>query len=157
MIDPEAQDHAGVIVLPPFLYGGTFLVMLLLRWPWPWPILSGRLTLWPGIVLAALGIALAVVGRRALEAAGTNVNPLLPSTAIVTGGPYRFTRNPLYVALAMFFLGVTLAFNTWWGVVLLAPVLAVMHGGVILREERYLERKFGAPYREYCSRVRRYL
>lgn len=157
MTSRDPKDNAGVIVLPPFLYGGAFLVMLLLRWPWPWPILGGRLALWPGLVLVALGITLAVAGRRALEAAGTNVNPGLPTTAIVTAGPYRYTRNPLYVALAMFFLGVALGFNTWWGVVLLAPVLSVMHWGVIRREERYLEGKFGEPYREYCSRVRRYL
>jgi protein-S-isoprenylcysteine O-methyltransferase Ste14 len=157
MTDRGVQDNPGVIVMPPFLYLGAFVVMLLLRWPWPMPILAGRLALWPGLVLVALGITLAVVGRRALEAAGTNVNHGLPTTAIVTGGPYRYTRNPLYVALAAFFLGVTLGFNTWWGVVLLVPVLGVMHWGVIRREERYLERKFGQPYREYCSRVRRYL
>jgi protein-S-isoprenylcysteine O-methyltransferase Ste14 len=147
----------GVTVPPPLLYLGAFVVMMLLRWPWPMPILGGRLALGPGLVLVALGITLAVAGRRALEAAGTHVNPELPTTAIVTAGPYRFTRNPLYVALATFFLGVTLGFNTWWGVVLLVPVLAVMHWGVIRREERYLEQKFGEPYREYCSRVRRYL
>lgn len=157
MTNREAHDHPGVIVLPPLLYLGAFVVMLLLRWPWPWPILGGRMTLWPGVVVAGLGISLAVMGRRALEAAGTNVNPGLPTTAIVTAGPYRYTRNPLYVALAVFFLGVTLAFNTWWGGVLLVPLLVVMHRGVIRREERYLERKFGEPYREYCSRVRRYL
>jgi len=82
---------------------------------------------------------------------------LLPSTAVVTSGPYRFSRNPLYIGLAIVYLGLTLTFDAWWGIVLLALVLIVMHLGVIQREERYLERKFGDGYRQYRSAVRRYL
>jgi protein-S-isoprenylcysteine O-methyltransferase Ste14 len=92
-----------------------------------------------------------------MEAAGTNINPALPATTIVTSGPFRYSRNPLYCALTLLYLGLTLAVNTWWGVVLLFPLLIVMHTGVVLREERYLERKFGEPYRQYRSRVRRYM
>jgi protein-S-isoprenylcysteine O-methyltransferase Ste14 len=110
-----------------------------------------------GIVLSVLAIGMAIVARRTMEAAGTNVNPLLPTTAIVTTGPFRFSRNPLYMTLTLLFIGLTLAIDTWWGAILLLPVLVIMHVGVILREERYLEGKFGAPYREYRSRVRRYL
>jgi protein-S-isoprenylcysteine O-methyltransferase Ste14 len=72
-------------------------------------------------------------------------------------GPFRFSRNPLYLALTLLYLGLTLALNTWWGIVLLVPVLIIMHWGVILREERYLEQKFGESYRQYRSKVRRYL
>lgn len=151
------RDHPGVAVLPPFLYGGAFLVALVLHWLWRLPITAPAATLWPGIVLAVLAIGIMMVARRTMESAGTNVNPMLPTTAIVTSGAFRFSRNPLYVALTLFFLGLKLAFDTWWGIILLPLVLAVMHFGVILREERYLERKFGEPYREYRSRVRRYL
>ena len=151
------SDSPGVVILPPFLYGGAFLVALLLHWLRRMPILTPAATLWPGIVLAVLAIGIMIVARRVMEAAGTNVNPMLPTTAVVTTGPFRFSRNPLYVALTLFFLGLTLAFDTWWGIVLLPLVLVVMHFGVVLREERYLERKFGEPYRQYRSRVRRYL
>jgi protein-S-isoprenylcysteine O-methyltransferase Ste14 len=151
------RDSPRVVVLPPFLYGGAFLVMLALRWFWRMPIAAPVATLWPGIVLSVLAVGIAIAGRRTMEAAGTNVNPMLPTTAIVTSGPFRFSRNPLYVALTLLFLGLTLAFDTWWGIILLPPVLLVMHYGVVLREERYLERKFGEPYRQYRSRVRRYL
>jgi protein-S-isoprenylcysteine O-methyltransferase Ste14 len=120
-------------------------------------IFGGGLALWPGLALVALSVGLAIWGRQALVSAGTNVNPYRPSTAIVDSGPYRFTRNPLYVALTLMYVGLTLAFDTWWGFILLVPVLIIMHLGVIRREERYLEGKFGESYRGYRARVRRYL
>jgi protein-S-isoprenylcysteine O-methyltransferase Ste14 len=158
----DSQDNAHVVVLPPFLFGGAFLVALLLQWIRPWPILEHMVTLWPGVLVLGLlvlglGLAIMITGRRALEASGTNVNPMQPTTSIVTAGPYRFTRNPLYVGLTLFTAGLTLGFNTWWGFVLLIPVLLVLHFGVVLREERYLEQKFGDTYRQYRARVRRYL
>jgi len=92
-----------------------------------------------------------------MQAAGTNINPSLPATTIVSSGPFRYSRNPLYVALTLLYLGLTLAFDTWWGIVVLIPVLLVMHLGVVLREEQYLDQKFGESYRRYRSEVRRYL
>ncbi len=92
-----------------------------------------------------------------MQAAGTNINPYRPSTAIVTSGPFRYSRNPLYLALTLLYLGLTLAFNTWWGIVVLLPLVVVMDRGVVLGEERYLEQKFGESYRRYRSEVRRYL
>ena len=144
-------------MLPPLLYGAAFLVVLALRRVWPLAIPAQRTALWLGMVLLVVSGGVALWGHRTMHAAGTNVNPLLPAIAVVTGGPFRFSRNPLYLALAMLFLGLSLAIGTWWGVVVAAPVLLVMHYGVILREERYLERKFGESYRRYRSRVRRYL
>ena len=107
--------------------------------------------------MIALSVGIAVWGRRTMVAAGTNVNPSRPAKAIVSTGPFRFSRNPLYLSLTTIYLGLTLAVNTWWGVVVLIPLLLVMHRGVVLREERYLEQKFDEQYRQYRSRVRRYL
>ena len=149
-------DNARVIVRPPLLYVAALAAMLVLRWLWPLPILGGG-AFWPAIALVVLGVGILVWGRRTLVAGGTNVDPSLPSTAVVTSGPYRISRNPLYVGLAIVYLGLTLAFDVWWGIVLLVLVLLVMHLGVIQREERYLERKFGDAYRQYRSAVRRYL
>jgi protein-S-isoprenylcysteine O-methyltransferase Ste14 len=104
-----------------------------------------------------LAVGIAAWGIQTMQAAGTNVNPALPTTAIVASGPFRFSRNPLYLALTLLYLGLTLAFNTWWGIVVLVPVLIIMHRGVVLREERYLEQKFGKTYRQYRSKVQRYL
>ncbi len=156
MSGPEA-DRPGVVVRPPFLYGSAFIAVLVLRWFWPMPIVGHGGPLWAALALSIVGVAIVIPGRRALLAAGTNVDPALPTTAIVTTGPYRFSRNPLYVGLPLFYLGLTSVFNTWWGVILLVPILAIMHWGVIRREERYLEQRFGEPYRQYCARVRRYL
>jgi protein-S-isoprenylcysteine O-methyltransferase Ste14 len=151
----DSTDNPGVIAPPPLIYAGAFLIALALHWLEPLPIF-GR-GFWPGLALVAVGVALAIWGRNTLVAAGTNVNPYRPSTAIVDSGPYRFTRNPLYVSLTLMFLGLTLALDTWWGFILLVPVLIVMHLGVIRREERYLEGKFGDSYRRYRDEVRRYL
>ena len=149
-------DNAGVVVRPPLLYGAALAAMLVLRWLRPLPILGGA-AFWPGLALVAFAAGSLVWGRRTLVAGGTNVDPSLPSTAVVTSGPYRFSRNPLYVGLAVVYLGLTLALDSWWGIFLLVLVLVVMHRGVIQREERYLEQKFGDGYRQYRLAVRRYL
>jgi len=149
-------DNAGVIVRPPLLYAVALAAMLALRWLWPLPIFSGA-AFWPGLALVTLAVGLLIWGRQTLVTGGTNVDPSLPSTAVVTSGPYRFSRNPLYMGLTVVYLGLTLALDTWWGIILLALVLIVMHRGVIQREERYLERKFGDGYRQYRAAVRRYL
>ena len=152
-----AADNAGVVVLPPLLYGVAFVAVLALRWFWPLPILGHAIAFWSGIALAMIAVAIAVWGSRTMRMAGTNVNPSLPTTVVVTSGPFRFSRNPLYVALTLFYLGLTLALDTWWGIVVLVPLLTILHYGVVLREERYLEQKFGEAYRQYRSSVRRYL
>ena len=80
-----------------------------------------------------------------------------PATALATAGPYRVSRNPIYLALTLFYLGVGLAAGSLWVVVLAGPALLVMHLGVVRREERYLERRFGAAYLDYARRVRRWI
>ena len=152
-----STDKPGVAAPPPLLYGGAFVLVLVFRWFWPMPIFGHAVALWLGLALLVLGFGIAAWGIRTMQAVGTNVNPALPTTAIVASGPFRFSRNPLYLALTLLYLGLTLAFNTWWGIVVLVPVLIIMHRGVVLREERYLEQKFGETYRQYRSKVRRYL
>jgi protein-S-isoprenylcysteine O-methyltransferase Ste14 len=153
----STADNPGVVVLPPLLYGSALILVLGLRWFWPMRILGHAVALWYGLALVLLAVAIAIWGRRTMQAAGTNVSPLRPTTAIVTSGPFRFSRNPLYLALALLYFGLTLAFNTWWGIVLLVPLLIIMHYGVVLREERYLEQRFGGTYGQYRSTVRRYV
>jgi protein-S-isoprenylcysteine O-methyltransferase Ste14 len=152
-----SADKPGVVARPPLLYGAALLVVLALRWLWRMPIFGQDVAFWPGLALVALGLGIGIWGRRTMEAAGTNIDPGRPATAIVTSGPFRFSRNPLYFALTLLFIGLTLVLNTWWGIVTLVPLLIIMHRGVVLREERYLEQKFGESYRQYRSRVRRYL
>jgi protein-S-isoprenylcysteine O-methyltransferase Ste14 len=84
------------------------------------------------------------------------VNPYQPTTAIVTEGPYRFTRNPIYLSLAVLYAGLAVMANALWSLLLLA-VMLIIHYAVILPEERYLEQKFGEEYRSYKAKVRRWL
>jgi protein-S-isoprenylcysteine O-methyltransferase Ste14 len=139
------------------LYGATLLPVLALDWLLPLRVLEQSVAFWLGVALLLVGAGIGVWGQRTMGAAGTKVNPSEPTTAIVTGGPFRFSRNPLYVALTLLYLGLSLAVNTGWGFFALVPLLLVMHYGVVLREERYLEQKFGETYRQYRAEVRRYL
>jgi protein-S-isoprenylcysteine O-methyltransferase Ste14 len=156
-VGTASPDKSGVIALPPLLYAGAFLVALVLRWLMPLPIARWAIALPSGVLLSVVAVAIARWGRRTMQAAGTNINPGLPATTVVMSGPFRYSRNPLYIALTLLYLGLTLAVNTWWGIIALVPLLITMHVGVVLREERYLERKFGDEYRDYRSRVRRYV
>lgn len=149
-------DSPSVIVRPPLLYGVALIVVFMLRWFWPLPIVDHAVVVRLGLVLVVFGVGTAIWGRRAMQAAGTNVDPYRPTTAIVTSGPFCFSRNPLYVALTLMFFGLSLALDTWWGIVVLVPLVIVMHCGVVLREERYLNQKFGAGYQKYRAQVRRY-
>jgi protein-S-isoprenylcysteine O-methyltransferase Ste14 len=112
---------------------------------------------WAGGVFLTFGVVIAMWGRRVMEQAGTNVNPTLPATALVASGPFRFSRNPLYVAITLIYVGLALLTNAFWVLVLIVPVVLLLHFGVVRREERYLETKFGDTYRAYRSRVRRYI
>ena len=156
--DPLTRpDSPRVIALPPLLYLGALAAGGLAQWVCPRRIvapLPGHLV---GGVLLALGVALGWRARRAMKAAGTNIDPRLPSTALVRTGPFRFSRNPLYVAVTLIYLGLAFLINSVWILSTLVPVLVVMHYGVVRREERYLESKFGAAYREYLASVRRWL
>jgi protein-S-isoprenylcysteine O-methyltransferase Ste14 len=146
-----------VIARPPLLYAGALIIALLVNLFWPLPIFGDKLGRWCGLLLAVLGAGILAWGRNALLSGGTSVDPTLPTTSIVSSGPYRFSRNPLYVGLTLIFVGLTMTMNTWWGILALIPLALVMHNGVVLREERYLEEKFGEIYRQYRSKVRRYL
>jgi protein-S-isoprenylcysteine O-methyltransferase Ste14 len=152
------KDRAGVIAPPPLIYlSGILIGLALNRWWQPCPIFAKSTWRWSGLLLVLAGVGLIIAGRRAMLAAQTNINPFKPTTSIVSSGPFGFTRNPLYVSMILIYLGLTLVANTWWSFPLLVPVLLLIHFGVVLREESYLERKFGDSYREYRSRVRRYL
>lgn len=152
-----SADRPGIVAPPPLIYVGAFLLVLVLHALRPAPIAAPALATWAGAALLALGLSLDVWGACSLFRAGTAINPYRPSTSITALGAYRLSRNPIYLGLTLSFLGLSLIFNTLWGPAVLVPVLAIMHYGVILREERYLEAKFGETYRRYRERVRRYL
>lgn len=155
---PEAgrRDTPGVIAPPPLIYLVPLgLGLLLHRWR-PVGLLPERLALPVGVAVLLLGLVTLPALRQFIRA-GTRPEPWQPATALVTDGPYRFSRNPMYLGFTFIYLGVACWVNTAWPVALLPLVLLVMQYGVILREEAYLERKFGEEYRAFRRRVRRWL
>jgi protein-S-isoprenylcysteine O-methyltransferase Ste14 len=147
---------AGVLVPPPLLYAVPLAVGLLIQHWSHLPIVPGRAAAPLGVACVFLG----VVGFPAVLAfhrARTSPNPFRPSSALVTTGPYRFSRNPMYVGLTLLYAGVAIWVNAVWPLLFLPGILIVLHYGVVVREEAYLERTFGDEYRQYAQRVRRWL
>ena len=109
-----------------------------------------------GWALLVAGVGLAALFLTSFGRARTPVDPRKPTTRLVTTGPYRFTRNPGYLALALVFAGIGVL-TGGWALVMLVPTLLVIDRGVIAREERYLEGRYGDEYRSYRGRVRRWI
>lgn len=152
----DTRPVAGVIAPPPLIFGVPLLAGLLLgRWL-PWPFVPPALARPLGGLLVALGL-LAIPALLAFRRARTHPEPWKPTSALVTTGPYRFSRNPMYLGMTLLYLGLTTWWNVAWPLVALPVVLGVLHVGVIAREERYLEGLFGDEYRAYRRRVRRWL
>jgi protein-S-isoprenylcysteine O-methyltransferase Ste14 len=151
------RDSAGVIAPPPLVYLGGLAVGFVLEALLPSASLPGALA-WPlGAVLLVAGLTLLRAFVRTLHRAGTPVRPDRATTAIVTSGPYRVSRNPGYLGMALVYLGIAVGARALWVLVPLIAVLAVVDRGVIAREERYLERTFGEQYLRYKAQVRRWL
>jgi protein-S-isoprenylcysteine O-methyltransferase Ste14 len=147
-------DTPGVVAPPPLIFVGSLAVGLVLEHLWP---IEGVAHRGAGYALFLAGIVLMILAVQALRRAGTHVQPHKPSTAIVDTGPYRYSRNPIYVGMAAMLVGVGLAIGSAWTILMVVPFLAILRTGVIAREERYLSAKFGARYEGYRGRVRRWI
>ena len=123
----------------------------------PLPFLPGTLAVPLGVPLVAVAIALFSYSVAKFRAAGTPVPARKPTTVIVRTGPYRFSRNPIYLAFSVFQLGIAIWVNSVWLLATLVGAVTLIHYVVIRREEQYLERKFGAQYLDYKASVRRWL
>jgi protein-S-isoprenylcysteine O-methyltransferase Ste14 len=150
-------DHAPVRLPPPFVLFGHLAAALLLGWLVRLPLALPFFVRLLGAALVLLGLVLAYSAIRAMSAARTPVDPFEPVRAIVTTGPYRFTRNPIYLGFAAALVGLPLALGSYWGLILAPVMLALMVALVIRHEEAYLEQKFGPAYLDYKKSVRRWL
>ncbi len=156
----ESPRGADVRFPPPLIFLGAIILGVALQW-------FVRLTILPpglsivrrvaGWALVALCVVLIASARLLFVRANTTVLPFRPSTALVAGGPFRFTRNPMYLGMSCLVSGIALLANNFWMIVGLAIAVGVVNGYVIPLEERYLESLFGDEYRGYKSRVRRWL
>jgi protein-S-isoprenylcysteine O-methyltransferase Ste14 len=154
--DPRG-DTAGVIAPPPLIYLGALGAGFGLDAVIGTGSLPSAVAVPVGAASIAAGAGLLGSFLRAFRRARTPVDPYTPSEAIVSDGPYRLTRNPCYLGMALTYAGIAIVANAPWALVPLPVAIAVIDRGVIAREERYLERKFGTPYVDYKRRVRRWL
>jgi protein-S-isoprenylcysteine O-methyltransferase Ste14 len=151
------SDTSGIRIPPPVYYVAAFLAGVVIEFLFPtsWPPFGVRTAaaLLAGGAWLALDGAAMVFFRRA----GTSMVPMNPTKALVTSGPYRVTRNPMYVGMAFLYVALAFAFGVIWALAFLPAVLVIIDRFVIAREEPYLEQKFGQAYRYYKARVRRWL
>tara|TARA_B110001454_G_scaffold71502_1_gene69497 strand:- start:3885 stop:4355 length:471 start_codon:yes stop_codon:yes gene_type:complete len=152
------DDSAHVTFPPPFVYLGFLLIGLaadrVIGQPLGLPLLTRGVL---AIALIAPGVGLLLAASGLFRRAGTDVKPWKTATALVDSGVYRFTRNPMYLGMALLYAGLAFAFASAGALLLLAVVIGIIQTQVIAREERYLETKFGDVYREYKQRVRRWI
>ena len=142
---------------PPLLFLLAVLIGAGLEQIWPLPMLRAGIPVLVGAGLIAAGVAVFFASTRSFGAAGTPVPGNEPTTAIVSSGPYRFSRNPIYVAFILMHLGAAVCLNSLWIIATLLVAGALIHFVVIPREERYLEAQFGGVYLAYKASVRRWI
>ncbi|MPZ40508.1 MAG: isoprenylcysteine carboxylmethyltransferase family protein [Rhizobiales bacterium] len=151
----DTADTANVIIRPPIAWALAVLAGLALQWLVSLPFMPASVPAgWVGGMVLVLALALFAWAIATVTSAGSNVPTSLPTTTIVETGPYRFTRNPIYLGMILGLVGLAIAFDSLWLLVMLVPFTLLIRYGVVAREEAYLERKFDDPYRQYRARVR---
>lgn len=153
----SATDSAGVTFPPPLMFLGSMLVGVILQFIFSLPFLPWEVGMYSGIPLLGLGVLLISSAAILFLRAGTALPPWATATTVVIRGPYRFTRNPMYLGMALVQAGIGLCFSSLWILLLLIPALWWVRTQVIAKEEAYMEEKFGQPYRDYCGQVRRWI
>jgi protein-S-isoprenylcysteine O-methyltransferase Ste14 len=156
-VTDDERDNAGVVAPPPLIYLGALALGLLLDKKLPIPFLPRSISRALGWPLLVGGVSLMSWFFFTMRRADTPIDPREPVSNLATDGPFRYTRNPAYLSMAMIYAGISSLANAFSSILLLPAVLLVIQRGVIEREERYLERKFGEEYLRYKDRVRRWI
>lgn len=156
----DADRGPGLPMPPPLLLLAALVAAIVLDWTplhFLAPPVGFNLQVIAGAVLIAGSLWLVASAMRIFQREGTNVIPTMPALKVVTGGPYRFTRNPMYLGMVLFLLGISLVFSLEWGIIL-APLLWLGFDRlIVVREEAYLTGKFGPDYRVLLDKTRRWL
>jgi len=152
-------DTPNVMIFPPLIPLSVLVVGVVLNFLMPLGLLAHVLFL-ERIVVGAMafvvGVGMVIGAKRIFQRIGTNARPSQPTLALGTIGMFTWTQNPMYVGGSLALLGIAIGFALDWVTLLLVASLPLVHYGIILREERYLERKFGDEYRRYKTKVPRY-
>jgi len=157
MNSTDDTDHPNVIALPPVIFCGCIGLSVLAHYAYPLQVTKHPVLRLAGVLLAATSGSFAIWAVRAFRASGTNVRPDRQAVALVRTGPYRLTRNPMYLSLCSLQLALGLILDDWSVLLFAVPLAVILHFGVILREESYMEAKFGEPYRMFKRHVRRWM
>ena len=150
-------DHVEIRFPPPLMFLGFLVGALLLNWLFPFPEPWTTALRIAGGVAVIAGLALGGLAVSHMRRAHTSPDPERSAAALVTDGPYRFTRNPIYLGFALIYLGFTLVAGTLWGLVLSPILLWIATRAIIHAEEAYLARRFPDSYQAYKARARRWL
>lgn len=153
----STKDHPRVIAWPPLIFAISAILSCLLHFAAPIRLMPYPVSLWIGLMLMTLSASVGVWAERTMQTAGTSIRPDRPALTIVKNGPYRFTRNPMYVSLCVLQLGVGFLVDGWIPLLFVVPLAATLHFGVIHREEIYLQSKFGEEYSAFKRQVRRWI
>jgi protein-S-isoprenylcysteine O-methyltransferase Ste14 len=153
----QRLDSPGVRVPPPVIYAAAFVLGLLLQAQFPLPFLAQAVALGLGGVIAAVGALFIATSIPTMLRGHGTLNTAGPSAALVISGPYRYSRNPMYLGLILLYGGLACTFAVVWALPLLFPLVVYTQVGVIVPEEGYLNRAFGDTYHSYRTRVRRWL
>ena len=153
----EHPDSPGVRFPPPLIYVIAFVAGVLVDRRWRLAIGADSIRVPFAWLLLIAWAILTAASFWLFWRKRTSIIPARAASALVIAGPYRFTRNPMYLGLALLTTAVGLWMDTWWPILLLVPALFIVHRFVIVREERYLRRRFGADYDAYTRQVRRWL
>lgn len=154
---PEENDSAGVIAIPPLILIAFIGLGVILHNIFPLHFIHGPLRTIIGAIFLAYSVLVMSLAMLQMRKAGTNIDVRKPTTTIVTDGIYRYTRNPMYVSMVLLMVAISVLISNIWIFALTPAFAIVMQKGVIEREERYLEKKFGSEYTDYKKRTRRWI
>ena len=146
-----------MIAPPPLIFIAGLIVGFALDFFWPVSLVPVEILIYAGGFIILISFVPAIWMMRLFIKARTNLDVRKPTHKIVTSGPFRWTRNPAYLSLSLLVLGIAIVADSIWVLLLLVVVMIVTHYKVILREEAYLEQKFGVEYLEYKASVRRWV
>ncbi|MEQ9619785.1 MAG: isoprenylcysteine carboxylmethyltransferase family protein [Deltaproteobacteria bacterium] len=151
------NDNPGVIAMPPLIFIIFLAIGILINLLVPLSFIHGSARFISGIIILLVSGIIVLSAQRRMKRSGTNIDVRKPSTAVVTGGIYSYTRNPMYMSMVILLIALAFLLNNLWVLIVIPFFMAVIRKGVIMREEAYLERKFGSEYTEYKKRVRRWI
>ena len=151
------QDHPKVLMPPPVFFLIHLVIGFSINYLLPLQIVADGGRLKSGFIFMGLSLILFVWSVATFKKFRNDPNPYVEDKLVITSGPYRFTRNPIYMAMIIFVVGTGILFNNWWIVLLVVPSLIILSEKIVKKEEEYLTEKFGEEYREYRRKVRRWL